>query len=168
MLIRLAKPDDALIVARIHVRSWQAAYQGLIPDDYLKGLRPEERARRYEFASENPLAAATLVAMENDTLVGFATVAPARDADAAGHGELCALYVDPDRLRRGVGSALLTAACERLVARGFRNLVLWVLAGNIPAQQFYEQKGWRKDGRARKATLWEVAVDEIRYRLVIA
>jgi hypothetical protein len=41
--VRPARPDDALPVAGVHVRSWQAAYRGLLPDDYLDGLRAEER-----------------------------------------------------------------------------------------------------------------------------
>ena len=49
VLIRPAKSDDALEVARVHVRSWQAAYRGLLPDDYLDDLRAEERAQRYNF-----------------------------------------------------------------------------------------------------------------------
>ena len=27
----------------VHVRSWQVAYRGLFPDDYLDGLRAEDR-----------------------------------------------------------------------------------------------------------------------------
>ena len=50
-LIRPAGPDDALAVARVHVRSWQVAYRTLLPDEYLDGLRPEERARRYTFCA---------------------------------------------------------------------------------------------------------------------
>jgi GNAT superfamily N-acetyltransferase len=36
-------------VACVHVRSWQAAYRGLLPDEYLDGLRAEDRANRYTF-----------------------------------------------------------------------------------------------------------------------
>jgi hypothetical protein len=38
--IRLASPadTDARAVAEVHVRSWQAAYRGLLPQDYLDGL----------------------------------------------------------------------------------------------------------------------------------
>ena len=40
-----------MAVARVHVRSWQVGYRGLLPDAYLDGLRAEERAERYNFAS---------------------------------------------------------------------------------------------------------------------
>ena len=42
MNLRPAVPDDAMAVARVHVRAWQAAYHGLMPEDYLAGLRPED------------------------------------------------------------------------------------------------------------------------------
>ena len=32
--IREATVEDALSIARIHVRSWQAAYRGIVDDDY--------------------------------------------------------------------------------------------------------------------------------------
>src|SRR5262249_20126629 len=94
--LRPARPDDALAVARVHVRTWQAAYRGLLPDAYLDSLRAEDRARRYTFGSLGPDQPATIVALDGDgAIVGFATTAPARDADSAGAGELAALHVDP-------------------------------------------------------------------------
>jgi hypothetical protein len=41
--VRAATPDDAAAVAGVHVRSWQAAYRGLIADAYLDGLNPDDR-----------------------------------------------------------------------------------------------------------------------------
>lgn len=36
--IRLATDADAPAIARIHVRAWQRAYAGIIPDDILGAL----------------------------------------------------------------------------------------------------------------------------------
>ena len=38
LVVRDATPDDAPDIARVHVRSWQAAYQGLIDEAYLASL----------------------------------------------------------------------------------------------------------------------------------
>jgi GNAT superfamily N-acetyltransferase len=46
-----------------------------------------------------------MVAMDDERLCGFATTMPARDSDVPKHGELCALYVDPEWWGRGVGAA---------------------------------------------------------------
>jgi len=35
MRIRVATPDDAEAIVDAHVRSWQVAYRGLIPDPVL-------------------------------------------------------------------------------------------------------------------------------------
>jgi GNAT superfamily N-acetyltransferase len=78
-----------------------------------------------------------MVAVEEGLIHGFATTAPSREPDLPDHGELCALYVDPEQWGRGFGMALVSAARARLFELGFRNAVLWVLAGNVRAERFY-------------------------------
>jgi GNAT superfamily N-acetyltransferase len=164
MLLRPAEPDDAMSVARVHVRSWQAAYRRLLPDEYLDQLRPEDRANKYDFSSLDALKPRTMVAEEEGTIVGFATTAPARDADVPNHGELYALYLDPERWGRGIGVALLSAARASLAEGGFRNAVLWMLVGNVRAERFYKVDQWAPDGLLRTDTIWGITVDEVRYR----
>jgi GNAT superfamily N-acetyltransferase len=164
MWIRRAEPDDAMPVAWVHVRSWQAAYRGLLPDDYLNAILPEERAQYYDFASVDPAKPRTIVALEDGVVLGFASTAPSRDADLPGFGELVALYVDPAHWGRGMGVALVAAAREQLVAMGFKNAALWVLSGNARADRFYRRDGWVPDGARKSDTMWSVAVQEVRYR----
>src|ERR1700740_3173053 len=114
MLLRPAEPDDAMAVARVHVRSWQAAYRGLLPDEYLNALRPEDRAKVYTFGSNDTRQPATIVSMEGGVISGFPTTAPARDPDLPNYGELYALYVDPESWSRGIGAALVSAARAHL------------------------------------------------------
>jgi len=163
MLIRPAAPEDALSVAGVHVRSWQAAYRDLLPAEYLDRLHPEDRAKRYDFGTTDPSKPSTAVAVEGGAVVGFATVAPARDPDARG-GELCALYVDPDWWGRYVGRALIEQARSRLRDLGFQDAVLWVMVGNTRAERFYSRDGWKHDGMRRTASVWGISVDEVRYR----
>lgn len=164
MLLRPAEPDDAIGVARVHVRSWQAAYRNLLPDDYLNRLRPEERAQRYTFGSPDPREPATIVAAQEGAIYGFAATAPARESDALDGGELCALYVDPDWWGCGVGAALVSDARARLFGLGFRFAILWVLVGNVRAERFYRIDRWESDGLRRTESVWGVTVDEVRYR----
>jgi GNAT superfamily N-acetyltransferase len=164
MLLRPAEPVDAMAVARVHVRSWQVGYRGLLPDAYLDGLRAEERAERYNFASEDAREPATMVATDGGMICGFATTAPARDSDLSEYGELFALYVDPDWWGRGVGAALISAARGRLLELGFHNAALWLLASNARAERFYRLDGWLPDGLSRTETVWGVTVNEARWR----
>lgn len=163
MILRPAVPDEAMAVARVHVRAWQIAYKGLMPDEYLAGLRPEERAQRYDFGSLDASRPKTLVAIEADTVLGFATISPARDENAAGQGELCALYVEPGCWGRGVGRALAAAARNELCRLGFMRAVLWVVAGNARATQFYRADGWAQDELHRAQQIWNVLVDTVRF-----
>jgi ribosomal protein S18 acetylase RimI-like enzyme len=163
MLLRPAEPDDAMAVARVHVRSWQVAYRTLLPEDYLNQLRPEERAQRYDFASQDPRKPWTVVAVENGLIRGFATTMPSRDSDLPNHGELCALYVDPEQWGRGIGVSLMSAARAHLSSLGFESALLWVLANNIRAERFYQIDGWVPDGLSRTDTMWGVTVNEVRY-----
>jgi GNAT superfamily N-acetyltransferase len=168
MLLRPAEPEDAMGVARVHVRSWQAGYRGLLPDAYLDGLRAEERAERYNFASEDMREPATIVALDGEVICGFVTTAPARDSDLPEYGELFALYVDPEWWGRGVGAALISAARERLLELRFRNAALWLLAGNARAERFYSIDGWLPDGLSRTDTVWGVTVNEVRWRRALS
>jgi hypothetical protein len=43
MEIRRAVADDARGIAQVHVKSWQAAYRGLLPQSYLDALSVEQR-----------------------------------------------------------------------------------------------------------------------------
>jgi len=164
MQLRPAEPDDAIAVARVHVRSWQVAYRTLLPDDYLDQLCPEDRAHKYDFSGLDPLKPRTIVAAEDGVILGFATTAPSREPNLPNYGELYALYVDPERWGQGIGMALLSAARANLFGLGFRRALLWILAGNVRAERFYRIDQWAPDGHLRKDTVWGVMVNEVRYQ----
>lgn len=145
------------------MRAWQAAYRNLLPGRYLDGLRAEDRAARYDLASRDAARPSTLVAVDGDLVCGFATVARASHSDAPNFGELCALYVSPERWGCGIGVALVRAARNRLLLLGHRQAVLWVLLGNARAERFYQRDGWMCDGLQRTATVWDATVEEVRY-----
>jgi GNAT superfamily N-acetyltransferase len=154
--LRRARIGDERAVADVHVRSWQVGYRGLVADDHLDGLRPDDRAAAYTFGADDPL---TIVAV-TDRIRGFVTLSP-------GAGELWALYVDPEAWGTGLGRALIVEA-ERRLARHHTAATLWVLTGNVRARRFYEVAGWRSDGTERRDRVWGVVLDEVGYRKVIA
>lgn len=74
------------------------------PDEYLDGLRAEDRMARYTFG-ETGTGLITIVAVDDGILCGFATTGPAQDDDVQGPGEVYALYVDPGAWGRGSGGS---------------------------------------------------------------
>jgi ribosomal protein S18 acetylase RimI-like enzyme len=190
--LREARRGDELRVAELHVRSWQEAYGGLMPAEFLAALEPRDRAGRYRFeAGEGPT---TVLAVDlgeagaeggdggdpsltnnrevrsgsppspGEALVGFVTFGGSRDEDARGLGEVYALYVDPDSHRGGVGRMLIAEARRRLAADGFPEAILWVLQGNDRARSFYEREGWSPDGTTREENPYDIVSNVARFR----
>jgi ribosomal protein S18 acetylase RimI-like enzyme len=191
--LREARPGDEPAVAELHVRSWQEAYRGLMPAEFLAALDPRERAGRYTFGSDADGGPTTLLALgtggafeggdggdpsltnsgevrpgsppsPGEPLVGFVTFGGSRDDDAEGLGEVYALYVDPDRYRGGVGRLLMAEARERLSEAGFSEAILWVLQGNDRARGFYEGEGWKPDGATREENPYDIVSNVARFR----
>lgn len=164
MRVRAATPEDATAVAGVHVRSWQAGYRGLLPDEYLDALRPEDRAAHYRFDATDHDRPVTMLATEAETIVGFAAAGASADHDPDQRiGELFALYVDPSRWGCGIGRALLEDARNRLSQRGYQEARLWVLRGNSRAERFYRIDGWTADGAQREDRVWDLRVEEVGY-----
>lgn len=164
--LRRATPADVMEVARLHVRAWQVGYRGLIADEHLDAMRPEDRVARYTFGDSDPLKPDTIVAVDGSAICGFVTTGPSREG-TGGAGHLMALYVDPDHWRRGIGRVLIARGRAELVRRGYREGVLWVLAGNGRAHAFYVADGWRPDGHECDQTVWGIVVRDRRYRRVL-
>ncbi|UNK71377.1 GNAT family N-acetyltransferase [Microbacterium sp. H1-D42] len=147
MLVRNATVADAHDLAVVHVRGWQEAYRGLMPQDVLDGLSiPEREANWARFMEDPERSSRTLVVERDGHVVGWAGFGSARDDDAPGTGELWGIYAHPDTWATGVGHALLTAVEAALRAEGHEVAYLWVLEGNDRAAGFYERHDWRADG----------------------
>jgi ribosomal protein S18 acetylase RimI-like enzyme len=164
---RLATPHDAEAIARIHTDAWQRAYRGLMPDEYLDGLRPDARVRMWTDILQTPgTANLVLVAVDaSDRVVGFVSLGLTRDDDLRDQHwhEVYALYVHPDRWRQGVGMRLLEAGLGTIPA-GPPGVTLWVLRENERARSFYERAGFWADGATRVEDIGGLALDEFRYR----
>lgn len=164
-MLEIRRQTDADIdeVAAVHQRTWQVAYAGIVPAEYLAGLEHEEFVARRRTRKH----VTTLVAVVDGTIAGFASVGPYREDDGSlnpAHGELYALYVAPERWSTGAGRALLEAAGKTL-ADAYPDMRLWVLEENHRARRFYERAGLRPDG---ERDLWRpsgttVDLPELRY-----
>ena len=156
---------DAESIAKIHTRAWQEAYKHLMPNEYLASLSVDRRADAWKTNLQDP-SMKVLVARSQSTVLGFAAISASRDPDAAsGIGELQAIYVEPGSWSAGVGLRLWLRAMEDLFRDGYREVTLWVLAGNDRAIRFYLRAGFLRDPRVSQ-TLERggVELQEHRYR----
>jgi GNAT superfamily N-acetyltransferase/catechol 2,3-dioxygenase-like lactoylglutathione lyase family enzyme len=168
VLVRPATTDDAAALGVVHVRSWQVAYRGQVPQEHLDRLDPRQRRLGWlRWLQDNPPPAAVLVAQDGSgEVVGFVNVAPSRDEDTDPRlvGEVQAVYVLPEHWGQGTGRLLMEAALRRLRVYGYREVTLWVLASNERARRFYEAGGWRPDGATKTDASRGFPLTEVRYR----
>ena len=147
--LRRAGTDDARAIARVHVASWQHAYRGLLPTQYLstltvRGVGASWRRR----LSVAPPGELVWVATVERTVVGFCAAGPARDNRSwNGYaGEVTYLYVHPQMIDHGVGRILMHKALADLEGRGCVWAEVAVLEDNASARRFYEKLGLRFGG----------------------
>ncbi|MGH9765461.1 MAG: GNAT family N-acetyltransferase, partial [Blastocatellia bacterium] len=98
MTIRPAEPKDAYAIAVVHVKTWQHAYKGQLPDDYLASLSIEQRTEMWnKILAKQEKNSHCLVAETEGVIVAWCSVGPNRDKDMADNtGELWGIYVLPE------------------------------------------------------------------------
>lgn len=164
--IRQPTEADADGIGSVHVRAWQGAYAGLMPDDYLSSLSVMDRSdmwRRVLIQTLRPKVFRFVAVEPSGVVVGFIEVGPEARTDSAEGGELYVMNVDPDAWGTGVGSALHRSALAAMVEAGFVWAILWVHPDNERARRFYESRGWNSDGVTRQETVLGVQVPGLRY-----
>jgi ribosomal protein S18 acetylase RimI-like enzyme len=166
-LVRRANINDVTDIGVIAVLSWQAAYRGLMPDEFLNGLDLNKRTNGFRELVQNPDITILVVNDDDDNVVGYSILNTSRDADAPpATGEIGAIYVHPGKWKRGFGGTLLSESIEHARERGFGELTLWVLEANERARGFYEYFGFTADDNLKEVKRPEgFIMREVRYRL---
>lgn len=162
-------------MAEAHVRAWQTAYRGIVPDEYLDGLEVAERTQRWEAVLRGDVVVKG-VPRPNDhvvevdrKVVGFANVGRFRDEPGDGTvGELWAMYVHPDHWGSGAGAELMRQTIADFESAGFSRACLWVLAGNERAQRFYRKHGWSDDGVSQSLQIGGTTIIEVRFSRTVS
>jgi GNAT superfamily N-acetyltransferase len=154
VVLRPATPADAVAVAPFHLRCWQDAYTGLVPQTFLDALTRQDRVRRWGERLRTAGDVTTLAtAGAGGPVVGLAAVTTQTAPAAAPLVELRSLYVGATWWGQGLGRRLLDAALAGRPAQ------LWVFEGNARARAFYRTTGWRLTGDRQidpGTGLWEL------------
>ncbi len=165
--VRDARLEDVPGIVDVHIRSWQIAYQGQLPDDLLAAqeARRADRTQIWDRAIRNADLdrRRILVADGGGKVLGFISSGPARD-EPEHVGEVYAIYLDPSAWGHGIGRELFREATDWLAKEGYREATLWVLASNSRARRFYEAAGWNADGGTKIETYQGTSLEEARYR----
>lgn len=161
--VRPATVADADAIAGVHIRSWQSAYRGMLPDDYLDTLDPAERTARWRRQLEHPDWGTTWVAVDDDTVVGFLSIGPSRDEDADSRTlEIYTVYLEPALFGSGAARALMRTALAEVPPRS--TVTLWTATENERSRHFYRRHGFAPDGTERTEDIGGTELPEVRYR----
>jgi len=162
MRIAPATLEDVPGIATVHVRSWQAAYTGILSSEFLDSLSIEHRASRWQEILRKQ-ESQTLVAHQAEGIAGFISFGHWREEPATkDQGEIWALYAKPEVWGTGVGRALLNAAIQELQTLDRHSVFLWVLSQNKRGIRFYEAFGFKPvPGSSKSFELGGLQVEEI-------
>lgn len=171
-VVRTAKASDAAAIAALQVRSWRAAYRGIVPDAFLDDLAEDAWLQRWIDQLTAPGNERIHQLVSTDARYGppraVAVCGPALEPTAEPTGQLYVLYADPAGWGRGHGGALLRRVHEILAADGHSGAVLWVAADNERSIEFYEHHGWTRDGETQREEVAGAIFDEVRMVRVLA
>jgi ribosomal protein S18 acetylase RimI-like enzyme len=137
---RRAGVEDADRIAALHADSWRRHYRGAYADSFLDGDVESDRRIVWSARFATPTNTETILAEQDERLVGFVHVM--FDADPDFGSLVDNLHVLSDQRRTGIGYQLMVrcglAVTERATGPG---MYLWVLEQNVAAQGFYRAIG---------------------------
>ena len=143
IIVRRGKPSDAKVLAEIFRDSWRGAYRGIIPHLHLEGMIGRRGVQWWTSAIRS--RESVLVVSCSREVVGYATLGLSRTRGKVGRaeGEIFELYMSPIHQGLGLGEHLFEGARHALEMRGHAGLIVWALADNDSAIEFY----WRRGGK---------------------
>ena len=144
--IRRAKASDAAAVAETHDEAWRATYQGVIPAIELEKLILRRGPDWWDSAIRKGSRIAILAF--GDKIAGYANYGRNRARSLFYDGEIYELYLRPEYQGLGFGRRLFTSARRDMVQSGLKSLVVWALADNEPAVEFYRALGGKAVARS--------------------
>ena len=151
-------------IGTIGFLSWNAAYKGIVPDDFLFAYTSEKRADSLRKAM--PSRPEEYYLFKADGVpIGFAIIGPPQDSWPTNEtGEIHSIYFTPDSWGQGYAKEAMRFCLSRLKELGYLQVVLWVLSANQRARHFYEKHGFRAAKQQRDVFIG-IQLTEICYSL---
>lgn len=146
--IRYANEEDADTMALIYSKSFQQAFKGIIPDDFLKERFSYERLKERLYKGIYEGTVTSCIMYEADIPVGMQTFIKDKERHDSEIeiGTICLL---PEYWGRNIGIEFIGWALTELKRKGYIKVALWVVEENVRARKFYEKVGFEHDGEIR-------------------
>ena len=166
IVVRKVLQEEASDYAICHIKCWQAAYKGIIPDENLSNMLTnmeqivEKTRQNICKSSGDEFSIITL----DGKIIGKLGYGHCRDEDKINAGEIYAIYLLPEYWDKGYGRQMMEYILSNLKNMGFHEVVIWVLKENIRARIFYEKFGFQFDGSTKEIIIGKPLV-EVRYSL---
>ncbi|MBQ8201822.1 MAG: GNAT family N-acetyltransferase [Clostridia bacterium] len=165
LTFRDATSEDAALISHIYAASWRATYRGVIADHYLDRL-PDEYwvpSLRSWLGSGQMYG---LLALIDGNAVGCAIFGRGRDEGYGDWCEIVSLYLLPEVMRQGIGSALLKELQRIMKLDGYDRFYLWAIEGNQLGDAFYRKHGFIRTSDRVAYRIGGRDVADIRYILL--
>lgn len=141
--IRRGNLTDAPALSEVFRLTWTQTYLGIIPHCHLESMI---RRRTIEWWTTTIKSGnGVLVLQVASEVCGYATFGRAR-VRGTHEGEIYELYVTPTHQGIGFGERLFEACRYHLDMRQLCGLIVWALADNTTATEFYWHRGGRPVG----------------------
>ncbi|MGA8599787.1 MAG: GNAT family N-acetyltransferase [Beijerinckiaceae bacterium] len=146
--IRNARPADAEAIAEVHDAAWRDAYRGIIPGRELERMIARRGPRWWQAAISR---GSRLVVLDfGGRIAGYASYGRNRVPAMPYSGEIFELYLAPEFQGLGMGRRLFEAARRDLNDHGYVSTLVWALADNQRALDFYTRLGGKIIRRAEE------------------
>lgn len=161
-LIRKATPKDALGIGIVQAYTWKTTYSGLMPDTLIDSRIAALKLIAEECKSEIKQNDNFIVAVVDDTIIGFCLYGSSRNEDYKASGEIFALYVLKGYQGENVGRQLFVAGKNELIRRSYSSMIINCLKGN-PSLGFYEHMGGKIVGERHDCIKGQNLSEDILY-----
>ena len=143
MHIRPATTNDTDKIIDVVQSAYKFSYRGFVPDEYLNSLSINDELKKkwngYVQKYECYVA-------EKDEIINAFLMLDCDDETKV--FEICILYVAPKFQKNGIGSQMVSHACNIKKKRGYSKCKLWTIK-NGPAINFYEKTGFIASGQEK-------------------
>lgn len=139
--IRKAIVSDSESIAKINISSWQKTYKDIFPKEFLDCLSDEESLKNTILRMQGNIKKDNnyLVAEFNNEVVGFCKIGKSTKENYENYGEIIALYVKNEKVKKGIGKQLFIAA-NNLLKETYENNIVSCIKENL-SNNFYKKIG---------------------------